>query len=102
MFDLISIELYKISRKPRSFIGFGAITVIVLIIELALLFDGQSYIQFIIQQVEQTFQIEGKIINGNLVAYVILQTLIIQMPHDARRRVFLVGVYRTSNQTGRL
>lgn len=80
MFDLISIELYKISRKPRSFIGFGAITVIVLIIELALLFDGQSYVQFIIQQVEQTFQIEGKIINGNLVAYVILQTLIIQMP----------------------
>ena len=80
MFNLVSIELYKISRKPRSFIGFGAISVIVLLIELALYLDGQSYVQFIIQQVEQTFQIGGKIINGNLVTYILLQTLIVQMP----------------------
>lgn len=77
---MVSIELYKISRKPRSYIGFAAIAVIALLIELALFLDGQSYIQFVIQQVEQTFHIEGKIINGSLVAYVLLQTLIVQMP----------------------
>ncbi|MEP7127340.1 MAG: ABC transporter permease subunit [Chitinophagales bacterium] len=80
MFNLVSIELYKISRKPRSFIGFAAIAAIALLIELALFLDGQAYIQFIIQQVEQSFQIEGNIINGNLVAYILLQTLIVQMP----------------------
>lgn len=80
MINLVSIELYKIRKKPRSFIGFGAIAVIVLLIETALYIDGQSYIQFVIQQVEQSFQIDGKIINGNLVTYVLLQTLIVQMP----------------------
>ena len=80
MINLVSIELYKIRKKPRSFIGFGAIAVIVLLIEVALYIDGQSYIQFVIQQVEQSFQIDGKIINGNLVTYVLLQTLIVQMP----------------------
>ncbi len=80
MINLVSIELYKIRKKPRSFIGFGAIAVIVLLIEVALYIDGQSYLQFVIQQVEQSFQIDGKIINGNLVTYVLLQTLIVQMP----------------------
>lgn len=80
MIDLVSIELYKIWRKPRSYIGFAAITVIVLLIEMALYIDGQNYLRFVIQQVEQTFHIDGKIINGNLVGYVLLQTLIIQMP----------------------
>jgi ABC-2 type transport system permease protein len=80
MWQLIKIELYKIIRRPRSYIGFVAIAFIVTVIHLALYVDGLNYIQFFIQQVEQSFDIQGKIINGNLVAYLILQTLIIQMP----------------------
>jgi ABC-2 type transport system permease protein len=80
MFNLISSELYKIIKRPRSYIGFAAIAVIVSLLQLALFIDGINYIQFIIQQVEQSFHIEGKIINGNLVAYIILQMLIVQMP----------------------
>jgi len=80
MWTLIKIELYKIIKRPRSYIGFVAIGVIVRIIQLAMLVDGSNYLQFIIHQLEQSFQIQGKIINGNLVAYIILQTLIVQMP----------------------
>ena len=80
MWQLIKIELYKIFRRPRSYIGFVAIALIVSIIHLALYVDGPNYIQFFIQQLQQSFDIQGKIINGNLAAYLILQTLIIQMP----------------------
>jgi ABC-2 type transport system permease protein len=80
MWQLIKIELYKIFHRPRSYIGFVAIAFIVSVIHLALYVDGPDYIQFFIQQVEQSFDIQGKIINGNLAAYLILQTLIIQMP----------------------
>lgn len=80
MINLILIELYKIIKRPRSYIGFAAISVIVSIIHFALYVDGPSYIQFITLQIEQNFIIEGKIINGNLVTYIILQTLIVQMP----------------------
>ena len=78
--NLITLELYKISTKPRSFIGFGAITVIILLIEFALYIDGKTYLQFITNSLEQSFVIDGNILNGNLVCFIILQTLIVQMP----------------------
>jgi len=80
MWQLIKFELYKIIRRPRSYIGFAAITAIVALIHLALYVDGQNFVAFFIQQLEQSFSLQGKIINGNLAAWLILQTLIVQMP----------------------
>lgn len=80
MLHLVNIELKKILTKPRSFIGFGAITAIVGIIHFALFVDGNNYLSFITQQIEESFLVQGKILNGNLVAFIILQTLIVQMP----------------------
>ena len=80
MFQLVSSELYKIFKRPRSYIGPAAIAVWAFLIHLAMYADGKTYISFITQQVEQSFLIEGNFINGNLVAYVILQSLIVQMP----------------------
>jgi hypothetical protein len=42
-------ELYKILAKPRSYIGFLAITTIIMLIEFALYVDGKNYIGFIFQ-----------------------------------------------------
>ncbi|MFI5135525.1 MAG: ABC transporter permease, partial [Chitinophagales bacterium] len=80
MWQLIKFELYKIIRRPRSYIGFVAITAIVSLIHLALYVDGPNFVAFFIQQLEESFDIQGKIINGNLAAWLILQTLIVQMP----------------------
>jgi ABC-2 type transport system permease protein len=80
MLELIKIETFKIAAKPRSYIGFAAVTAIVVLIQLALYADGQSYLDFLIQSLNQTFEIEGIGFNGNMVGFIILQTLIIQMP----------------------
>ena len=80
MLTLIYTELLKIAAKPRSYIGFIAITIIVAIIHLAMFMDGKSYLGFITQSFEQSFLMEGKILNGNLVCFIILQTLILQIP----------------------
>lgn len=80
MLELIKIESYKIAAKPRSYIGFAAIFAIVVLIQIALYADGQAYLDFLIQSLNQSFQIEGMGFNGNMVAFIILQTLIIQMP----------------------
>lgn len=80
MKNLIFYELLKIATKPRSYIGFIAITAIVLLIQIAMYIDGDSYISFFTQSLEQSFSIEGKFLNGNLICFIILQTLIIQMP----------------------
>lgn len=80
MWPLVRIELYKITRKPRTYIAFGAIAVIVLLLQLALYSDGATYLGFALQSVESTFSISGRIINGYFVCFVILQTLLVHVP----------------------
>lgn len=80
MWNLFKTECYKIAARPRSYIGFIAIAVIVALIQVAMYADGELYISFFTSSLEQTFNISGKLVNGNLVTSIILQTLIIQIP----------------------
>src|SRR5438128_1155289 len=78
--SLFKTELYKVFAKPRSYIGFIAIAIIVGLIQFAMYVDSDNFIEFFTNSMQQTFQIEGKMLNGNLVASIILQTLVIQIP----------------------
>jgi ABC-2 type transport system permease protein len=73
-------EFIKIAAKPRSYIGLAAITALVSVILFAMKVDGLAYISFITASFEQTLSFEGNVLNGNLMAFIILQTLIIQIP----------------------
>jgi ABC-2 type transport system permease protein len=73
-------ELIKITARPRSFLGVAAITLIIVLIEMAMKIDGLSYIQFITAPIEQNLIIEGNILNGNLMVFIILQMLLIHIP----------------------
>lgn len=78
--NLFTTELFKIFAKPRSYIGFIAIAVIVALIHIAMYMDGNTYIEFFTTSLQQTFNISGNLLNGNLVTSIILQTLVIQIP----------------------
>lgn len=80
MMQLIRQELYKIFRRPRTYIGFAIIAAITLIIELALYSDGEAFINFALQSITEQFDVQGRIVNGYLVTYIILQSLIINIP----------------------
>ena len=80
MYLLFKSELLKIAARPRSYIGFIAIAVIVTLIHLAMYLDGLNYISFITGPIQSAFSLQGNIVNGNLVCFIILQTLIIQIP----------------------
>jgi ABC-2 type transport system permease protein len=73
-------EFIKIAAKPRSYLGLAAITVLVGVILLALKADGMSFISFVTASFEQTLSFEGNILNGNLVAFIVLQMLVIHIP----------------------
>ncbi len=73
-------ELIKIALKPRSYLGLAAITGLVAIILFALKVDGISMISFVTSSFEQTLRFEGDVLNGNLVAFIILQMLIVHIP----------------------
>lgn len=80
MWALLKIELFKIFRRPRTYIAFAAIAVIIALIQMAFYADGDSFLQFGMQSLKESFDINGKVLNGYLVCYIILQTLLIHVP----------------------
>ena len=51
MWTLIQIELYKIFRRPRTYIAFGAVAALITIIQLGLKVDGKSYTDFLMKDI---------------------------------------------------
>ena len=84
MWKLLNIELFKIFRRPRTYISFGAIAAIVLLIQLALKFDGRSYVDLLLSNLRESFdmniEFKDNLLNGYLICFIILNTLLIQMP----------------------
>jgi ABC-2 type transport system permease protein len=81
MWTILQIELFKIFKRPRTYISFAAIAAIILIIQIGLKFDGESYLQLMMSGISESFYIPfGLILNGYLVAFVILNTLLIHVP----------------------
>jgi ABC-2 type transport system permease protein len=80
MIQLLRIELFKIFKRPRTYISFGIVTAITSIIQLAMLSDGKSFLAFGLQGIVDQFDIRGNIMNGYLVAFIILQSLLIHIP----------------------
>lgn len=81
MWKLLQIELFKIFRRPRTYIPFAAIAAMIFIIQLGLRFDGLSYMELLMSSLSDTFNMPyALMLNGYLVAFVILNTLLIQVP----------------------
>ncbi len=77
---MLRLELKKIFSRPRTYISFGIITAIIFIIQLAMYADGSSFVGFALQGVGEQFDIQGNVMNGYLVTYLILQSLLVQVP----------------------
>jgi ABC-2 type transport system permease protein len=80
MNKLVRIELYKIFSKPRTYIGFGAVFLIVAAIQLGFYFTGEELLDFVIQNLKESFIFEGKLINTYTVSYIVLTSLWIHIP----------------------
>jgi ABC-2 type transport system permease protein len=80
MYQLFQIELYKIFRRPRTYISFAAIAALIFVIQLGLKLDGKSYVDFMMSGVMQTFTFDGQLLNGYLICYILLQLLLVHVP----------------------
>lgn len=80
MLNLIQIEIYKVFRKWRTYIGFGTIAIIVSIIEIALLVEGRDYLEFLTRSMSNTFVFVGNFLNGYLISHIVLGSLTIHIP----------------------
>lgn len=80
MIGLVNIELYKIFRKWRTYIGFITIAVIVLVIEISMLIEGDNYLRFLTRNLSSIFVFEGNFLNGYVMSYLVMGALAIHIP----------------------
>ena len=81
MLSLLQIELFKIFKRPRTYIAFAVITAIILLVQVALKFGGDEYIGLMMSGLNETFEVPAEeILNGYLVCFVILNLLLIHVP----------------------
>lgn len=77
---LVKIELYKIFKKWRTYIGFIAIGLLASIIHTAMIFEGSNTVDFMTRNIQQSFVFVGNLLNGYLISYVILTSLAVHIP----------------------
>jgi len=82
MLSLLKIELFKIFKRPRTYIAFAVIAVIIILIQIALKFGGEEYVGLMLSGMSGSFEeIPAKdILNGYLVCFIILNLLLIHVP----------------------
>ncbi len=80
MWEHLQIELYKVFKRPRNYLSFAAITALIGVIQLGLMVDGKEYTDFVMADFAGSFSVDGKILNGYFICYVILQLLLVHVP----------------------
>lgn len=80
MYKLFQVELYKIFHRPRTYLSFVGIGIFIVIIQLGLKVDGKELIEFVLGDLSNSFQFDGKMLNGYFVCYVLLQSLLVHVP----------------------
>jgi ABC-2 type transport system permease protein len=82
MIQLLKIEIFKIFKRPRTYIAFAVIALIILLIQIALKFGGKEYVGLMMSGMGDTFEeIPTEIfLNGYLVCFIILNLLLIHIP----------------------
>lgn len=79
MTKMISIELYKIFRKWRTYIGFIATGVLVPLIHLSFYLTVDEG-EMIPNRIQDMFVVSGNLGNGYFISFLILQSLFIHIP----------------------
>lgn len=81
MWNLFQIELFKIFKKPRTYIAFIIIAGFIFLIQLGLFVNGKELMKFMMASLEETMEIDyNKLINGYWVCFFILNLLLVHVP----------------------
>jgi len=82
MISLIQLELFKIFRRPRTYLAFAVIALIILLIQIALKFGGKEYVGLMMSGMGDSFESipTSDILNGYMVCFIILNLLLIHVP----------------------
>ena len=77
---LVHIELEKLFRSKRSYIGLLAIVLIILVIEGGIMLQGEALIDLISENLQDVFILQGNLLNGYLISFLSINALWLHVP----------------------
>lgn len=80
MMALVRAEWFKLMRQRRTYWAFGAILLIEALVLLGAYFQGTNIIELLLDNLRKSFYFEGNLLNGNLMVYLLLNTLWFHLP----------------------
>ena len=80
MKSLIKTEIYKLLRQSKTYYALASLFMIELIILFSAYFQGKNILDILLENLKKSFYFEGSLLNGNLLVYLILNTLWFHLP----------------------
>jgi len=77
---LLKAEIYKLFKQGKTYYALGALFSIELLILFSAYYQGTTIIDLLLENLKQKFYFEGTLLNGNLLIYLILNTLWFHLP----------------------
>jgi ABC-2 type transport system permease protein len=78
---VLQIELFKIMKRPRTYISFGVLGILIFLIQIALKANGNEFIDILIASQSDSFEVpKEQILNGFFVCFIILNMLLVHVP----------------------
>lgn len=77
---LLSAELLKLLKQSKTYYALGSIMVIETLILITAYFQGSTILDLLLDNLKQSFYFEGTLLNGNLIMYIVLNSLWFNVP----------------------
>ncbi|MGB3774355.1 MAG: ABC transporter permease [Leeuwenhoekiella sp.] len=77
---ILAMELFKIYKQGKTWYALGAIFLIELIIFITAYLQGATILDLLLSNLRESFYFEGNLLNGNLVLYIVLNSLWFNLP----------------------
>lgn len=80
MLAILQTELYKLIKQGKTWYAIAAVLVLELLILSTAYFQGETILDLLLENLKDSFYFEGDLLNGNLLIYVVLNSLWFNLP----------------------
>lgn len=80
MMNLLRIELFKIYRQRKTYYALAAVFVLEAFIMVSAYFQGREFLNVLLENLRETFEFRGELLNANLIIYLVLNSFWFHIP----------------------
>ena len=77
---LLQAEAFKLIKQSKTYYALAAILVIELLIFITAYYQGSTILDLLLDNLKQSFYFQGTLLNGNLIMYIVLNSLWFNVP----------------------